>query len=101
MNYESNGMSEDQIKALWARTDEHGRLIGELTVEQRVQATMIADQNKRFDTFLKDQERHRAEILEAIRGHHKREGVSDFFKMLAPWFAAGVAFAALMWSIVN
>src|SRR5690625_842875 len=94
-------MSEDQIKALWRKTDEHGRLIGELTVEQRVQATMIADQNKRFDTFLKDQERHRAEILEAIRGHHNREGVKEFFKIAAPWVAAGIAFVAFFWSINN
>jgi len=101
MNDESSGMSEDQIKALWARTDEHGRLIGELTVEQRVQATMIADQHKRFDTFLKDQERTRSEILEAIRGHHRREGVKEFFKIAAPWVAASIAFVALLWSMNN
>lgn len=94
-------MSEDQIRALWARTDEHGRLIGELTVEQRVQATMIADQNKRFDTFLKDQERGRAEILEAIRGHHRREGVKEFFRLWAPWAAAGTAFVTLLWSMTR
>jgi|GEM_PF-5900660 len=94
-------MSEDQIKALWARTDEHGRLITDLTIEQRTQAASIIEQGKRFEQFLKDQERSRAEILEAIRGHHQREGVKDFFKISAPWVAASIAFVALLWSMAR
>lgn len=98
MNGESNGMSEEQIKALWRKTDEHGRRITDLTVEQRTQAGIISEQGRRFDQFLKDQERGRAEILEAIRGHHRREGVKEFFKIAAPWVAAGIAFIAFLWS---
>lgn len=92
-------MSDDQIKALWKRTDEHGKRINDLTVDQRTQAAALAHQGMRFDQFLKDQERGRAEILEAIRGHHHREGVKEFFRMWAPWAAAAIAFATLFWSI--
>lgn len=99
MNGESNDMSDDQIRALWARTDEHGKLITDLTIEQRTQAVMIADQNQRFDRFLKDQERTRSELLEAIRGHHKREGAKEMLKLAVPWVAAGIALLALLWKV--
>lgn len=92
-------MSDDQIRELYKRTDDHGRLITDLTIEQRTQAAMISNLDNRFDRFLKDQERTRSEILEAIRGHQKREGVKEFFKDWSPWVAVFIAVAALVWKM--
>lgn len=94
-------MSEDQIRALWAKTDEHGRRITDLTIEQRTQANLIASQSERFDAFLKDQERTRSEILEAIRGHQRREGVKEFLKLIAPWIMAGLAVVGFAWQVAT
>lgn len=91
------GMSDDQIKALWGRVDEHGKRISDLTITQQVQAHQITSQEQRFDRFIGEQEKTRAEILEAVRGHHKREGVKEFARLVLPWVLAGAAL--LMWII--
>lgn len=110
MNGESDDMSEDHIRELYKRTDEHGRAITELTAEQRVMASQIVAHERRFDRIMRDSAESRAEILakldanqqrteQALEGRWKASGAWELiYKGLPIVIALGALVAAVKWS---
>lgn len=100
-------MSEEQIKALWRRTDDHAKEIGEIKNLTGILQVRQTDTDARFDRFLQEQANGRAEILaqlkvydervqEITRQHWREEGINAWKKWAIP---VGVSICAIMVSL--
>lgn len=101
-------MSDDQIQALWKKSDDHAEAINELRIQQSLNTALLNRHDEEFRKMARESSGNHAEVMTVLSGvkndldtvmtdFHHREGQNRLIKLWLPILltAMGIALSYL------